>query len=79
MKTKAIKLIITTIMIYVSVFLECAKIDFYTLLFKEPPKEIFNITIKENMKGELEKDETFQNAFSKTLVMIWSLGRIILS
>ena len=67
MKIKAIRLIITTIMIYVSVFLECAKMYFYTLFFKESPRKHLNFIIKDNMRGERAKDETFQNAFYQTL------------
>ena len=50
---------------------------FCTLFFKEPPNKYLNFTIKENMRAEREKDETFRNAFPRTLVIIWSL--IILS
>ena len=58
-------------------FLECAKMYFYTLFLKEPPGKYLNFIIKENMRGECAKDETFRNAFSRTLVIIWSL--VILS
>ena len=50
---------------------------FCKLFFKKPQKKYLNFTIKENMKGEQAKNETFQNAFSRTLVAIWSL--VILS
>ena len=33
--------------------------------FKEPPRKYLNFTIKENVRGEREKDETFRNAFSR--------------
>ena len=67
------------------IFLECAKMyfytffykSFYTRLFKEPPRKYLNFTIKGNIRSERAKDETFRNAFSPTLVIIWSL--IILS
>ena len=42
-------------------------------MFKEPPKKYLNFTIKENMRGECVKYEIFQNAFSRTLVIIWLL------
>ena len=32
-----------------------------------------NFTIKENTRGERAKDETFQNAFSRTLLIMWLL------
>ena len=50
---------------------------FYTIFFKEPPRKYLNFTIRENMRGERAKDETFRNAFSRALVIIWSL--VILS
>ena len=54
-------------------FLKCAKMYFYTFFFKEPPRKYLNFIIKENMRGERAKDETFRNAFSQTLVIIKSL------
>ena len=51
-------------------FLECAEMYFYKLFFKEPLRKYLNFTIKENMRGERAKDETFRNAFSHTLVII---------
>ena len=34
-----------------------------SFFFNEPPRKYLNFTIKENMRGELAKDETFPNAF----------------
>ena len=54
-------------------FLECGKMYLYKPFFKEPQRKYSNFTIKKNMRGERAKDETFQNGFSRTLVIIWSL------
>ena len=46
---------------------------FLHIFFKDPPKKYLNFTIKQNARDEHAKDDTFRNAFSWTLVIIWSL------
>ena len=40
---------------------------FLHTLFKEPPRKYLNSTIKENMRGERAKDETFRNSPSSVI------------
>ena len=63
--------------IFVSLFLESVPKCIFTQFLKELPMKYLNFTIKENMRGERAKNETFRNAFPRTLVIVWSL--VILS
>ena len=48
--------------------LDCAKNVILHTFLKEPPRKYLNFTIKENMRGERVKDETFRNALSYYLI-----------
>ena len=50
---------------------------FLPIFLKESPRRYLNFTIKETMRGERAKNETFRNALSQNLVIIWTL--VILS